>query len=57
MVGVEPSTGAIRMDKPLILGHYLMGEFFKMHVDQKSACRLIMTCYNDMFLPADPVLE
>lgn len=54
VVGFELGTGAIRMGKPLILRrHYVMGEFFRMHVDQKSACR---RCYNDMFLSVDAVL-
>ena len=55
VVGVVSCTGAIRMDKPLLLRSCdLMGEFAKMHMGQKSACR---KCYNDMSLSTDPVLE
>ena len=55
VVGVVLGTGAIRINKPLIFrSSFLMGEFSKMHVDQKSACR---ARYNDLCLSADPVLE
>ena len=54
-VGFVQGTGAIRMDKPLILrSGYLMGESSKMHMDQKSA---YTRCYNSVSLSADLVLE
>lgn len=55
VVGVVLCAGAIRVDKPLLLSScYLLGEFSKMHMDQKSACR---KCYNDISLSAYPILE